>query len=65
MLHLHWQMVHTQQMIFHSSGGTGKTKITCEGITVKDGQTYATIKFSSEQFYETGRGRQRISAYKQ
>lgn len=35
---------------FSFSGGTGKTKITCEGITVKDGQTYATIKFSSSSF---------------
>lgn len=35
---------------FSFSGGTGKTKITCEGITVKDGKTYATIKFSSEKF---------------
>ena len=35
---------------FSFEGGTGKTKITCEGITVKNGQTYATIKFSSEKF---------------
>lgn len=49
---------------FSFSGGTGKTKITCEGITVKDGQTYATIKFSSSSFNETGCGRQRISACK-
>lgn len=35
---------------FSFSGGTGKTKITCEGITVKDGKNYATIKFSSDKF---------------
>lgn len=35
---------------FSFSGGTGKTKITCEGITVKGGKTYATIKFSSDKF---------------
>ena len=35
---------------FSFSGGTGKTKITCEGITVKNGQIYAAIKFSSSSF---------------
>ena len=35
---------------FSFEGGTGKTQITCEGITVKEGKTYATIKFSSEKF---------------
>ena len=35
---------------FSFEGGTGKTKITCEGITVKNGKTYATIKFSSDKF---------------
>lgn len=35
---------------FSFEGGTGKTKLTCEGITVKNGKTYATIKFSSDKF---------------
>ena len=35
---------------FSFEGGTGKTKITCEDITVKNGKTYATIKFSSDKF---------------
>lgn len=35
---------------FSFEGGTGKTQITCESLTVKDGKTYATIKFSSEKF---------------
>ena len=35
---------------FSFEGGTGKTTITCEGITVKNGKTYATIKFSSDKF---------------
>lgn len=35
---------------FTFSGGTGKTNITCEAVTVKGGQTYATIKFSSDKF---------------
>ena len=43
-------MVHIQQIGFSFEGGTGKTQITCEGITVKEGKTYATIKFSSEKF---------------
>ncbi len=35
---------------FSFTGGTGKTKITCENIIVRDGMLYATIKFSSTKF---------------
>lgn len=35
---------------FSFSGGTGKVKITCSGITVKDGISYADIRFSSSSY---------------
>lgn len=35
---------------FSWSGGTGKVSITCTGITVKNGQTYADIRFSSSKY---------------
>ena len=35
---------------FSFSGGTGKTKITCEKVTVADGKAAATIVFSSSKY---------------
>ena len=35
---------------FEFSGGTGKTKITCEGIAVVNGKSYAKIMFSSKNY---------------
>ena len=32
---------------FSFSGGTGKTKITCDQVRVSGGKSYATIAFSS------------------
>ena len=35
---------------FSWSGGTGKVKISCNKITVKNGQAYATLVFSSDSY---------------
>lgn len=35
---------------FSWSGGTGKVKISCNKITVKNGQAYATLAFSSDSY---------------
>ena len=35
---------------FSWSGGTGKVQITCDKITIQNGQAYATLVFSSEHY---------------
>lgn len=43
---------------FSWSGGTGKVKISCNKVTVKNGQAYATIVFSSSSYaYVKANGR--------
>ena len=35
---------------FTWSGGTGKVRITCNKVTIKNGQAYATLVFSSDHY---------------
>lgn len=39
-----------QPSLFRAEGGTGKVKITCEEVTVKDGAAEAVIEFSSPHY---------------
>ena len=39
-----------QPSLFRAEGGTGKVKITCEEVTVKDGTAEAVIEFSSPHY---------------
>lgn len=39
-----------QPSLFRAEGGTGKVKITCEEVTVKDGAAEAMIEFSSPHY---------------